>query len=408
MTITADVIIVGAGAAGLTAAHDLINLKDSGLSVVILEARDRIGGRVSKLEGFASDNVPIDLGGEWLATDKSFLDDISGASFTGTLDSTYRAPPSRAVETIPWDPIEYQYNDKDGSWDTPMPRETMQKFVNSTWYDFFYAYLATPDVMDSVIFDCAITTVDHSNVDAPVVANCGDGRSFQAQQIIITVPIPIMKNDVAFIPGLPDEHQDAIDSQDMLAGLKVVMHFQEKFYHDVFMLDEWDYNKESGNYYYNPFYNAAHDLDKPKNVLIGSFYGAFATDYVNLSDEQLLSTMLSELDRVYGNNVASSNLLDSYVYNWNAQEFTRGIYSNGDGAKKAAVLREPTPDGTIIFAGEAIPPEGIYYGYVHGAAYSGRRAADLVTAQPGLTPEPKKETYSDEGRYPFDPSFWNP
>lgn len=43
MSVPADVIIIGAGAAGLTAARALSN---SGLTVVILEARDRAGGRI--------------------------------------------------------------------------------------------------------------------------------------------------------------------------------------------------------------------------------------------------------------------------------------------------------------------------------------------------------------------------
>ena len=56
-----DVIILGAGAAGLTAGYDL---HYSGVSYTILEASDRLGGRLQKLEGFAS--FPIDIGGEWI------------------------------------------------------------------------------------------------------------------------------------------------------------------------------------------------------------------------------------------------------------------------------------------------------------------------------------------------------
>ena len=55
-----DVIVVGAGLAGLTTATALA---DAGLDVRVLEARDRVGGRTFTK---VIDGAPIDLGGEWL------------------------------------------------------------------------------------------------------------------------------------------------------------------------------------------------------------------------------------------------------------------------------------------------------------------------------------------------------
>ena len=61
MAAPADVVVVGAGLAGLAAATRLV---DAGAEVVVLEARDRVGGRTLTLP--AADGTPIDHGGQWV------------------------------------------------------------------------------------------------------------------------------------------------------------------------------------------------------------------------------------------------------------------------------------------------------------------------------------------------------
>lgn len=65
--ITRDVLIVGAGAAGLTAANEL---RKAGLSVAVLEARDRIGGR---LWTDVIDGAMLEIGGQWVSPDQDAL-----------------------------------------------------------------------------------------------------------------------------------------------------------------------------------------------------------------------------------------------------------------------------------------------------------------------------------------------
>ena len=65
--ITRDVVIIGAGAAGLTAANEL---RKAGLSVAVLEARDRVGGR---LWTDVIDGAMLEIGGQWVSPDQDAL-----------------------------------------------------------------------------------------------------------------------------------------------------------------------------------------------------------------------------------------------------------------------------------------------------------------------------------------------
>jgi monoamine oxidase len=66
----ADVIVVGAGLSGLMAARKILNL-DETASVVILEARDRVGGRMFAQQAGGERKGWIDLGGQWLGEDQT-------------------------------------------------------------------------------------------------------------------------------------------------------------------------------------------------------------------------------------------------------------------------------------------------------------------------------------------------
>ena len=55
-----DAVVVGAGYAGLVAAR---KLSEEGCSTVVLEARDRVGGRTHTVE---EAGASVDLGGQWI------------------------------------------------------------------------------------------------------------------------------------------------------------------------------------------------------------------------------------------------------------------------------------------------------------------------------------------------------
>ena len=99
--ITRDVLIVGAGAAGLTAANDL---RKAGLSVAVLEARDRVGGR---LWTDVIDGAMLELGGQWVSPDQDALIDTIDELGLETYsryregDSVYVGPDGQVARASP-------------------------------------------------------------------------------------------------------------------------------------------------------------------------------------------------------------------------------------------------------------------------------------------------------------------
>ncbi|MGV0868963.1 flavin monoamine oxidase family protein [Corynebacterium kalidii] len=70
-----DVVVIGAGPAGLTAAHTLAK---AGKTVTVVEARDRVGGRTWNGTAVADDGTPhfIEIGGQWISPDQTRLTDL--------------------------------------------------------------------------------------------------------------------------------------------------------------------------------------------------------------------------------------------------------------------------------------------------------------------------------------------
>ncbi|MEM6767707.1 MAG: FAD-dependent oxidoreductase, partial [Bacteroidota bacterium] len=199
------VIIVGAGVAGLTAAY-LLNRYN--VPFEIIEAAPIYGGRVKEIRGFA--DFPIDLGAEWIHTHPSILAEIID-------DENVNAE----IDIINYSP-ETLYIWKDGklrkrNFFTNFYAE--HKFKNTSWFDFFEQYIVPP-VRDNIRLNSPINAVDYS-ADKVVLRNI-QGETFEADKVIMTVPLKILQNEfISFFPALPADQKELINAVDMPDGIKI-------------------------------------------------------------------------------------------------------------------------------------------------------------------------------------------
>ncbi|MEX0288045.1 MAG: flavin monoamine oxidase family protein [Flavobacteriaceae bacterium] len=347
------VLIIGAGAAGMTAGY-LLNQR--GIDFQILEASSGHGGRIKTNTDFA--DFPIPLGAEWLHVRRGIFDEIINNPSIEV-----------DVQTTPYDPnVDYalfegmQISMKDVGFTID------QKFVNSSWYHFYEKYVF-PSIRDQISYNQIVTSIDYA--DNRVLVNTSDD-SFSADKVICTVPVKTLQNGaIAFSPALPKSKLDAIEEVTVWDGFKAFIEFSEKFYPAAVA---FDIQPESAGQ--KLYYDAAYGQNSDRHILGLFTVGSGTLPYRELPDGELINFMLNELDSIFDNQ-ASPNYISHITQNWNEEPFIEGAYiHDNEDWRKLRTLGESV-DNTLFFAGSAYT-EGNDWSSVHTAARSAIRAVNEI------------------------------
>lgn len=349
---TGKVLIIGAGAAGMSAGHLLAR---AGVEFEIVEAGPSYGGRIKHTRDFV--DFPISLGGEWLHSEAGELDKMAG-------DTTAALPNLAAYD--PADSAGFY----DGELELYPSEDTDLKFVDSSWLGFFET-LILPGIADRMVFDTQVVLLDHSGPG--IVATDRSGTVYEADAAIVTVPITVLRDgDIEFVPPLPDQKTEALQQARIWSGMKVFIEFSENFYPATLALP--DSATDEGQRLY---YDAAYGQDSDHNVLGLFSVGAQALPYQSRTGDELLSYVLAELDQIF-DGAASRTYIRHISQNWDDEPFIRQAYL-ADNALSATsrTLAESIGD-RLFFAGDAYTKFD-NWSEVHVAARSARDAvADLL------------------------------
>jgi monoamine oxidase len=402
-----DVAIIGAGAAGLGAAHAL---KQSGLSFIVLEARDRVGGRGHTV--MAAPDVVFDLGCGWLhsANENSFVSIAEKLNFEINRDLPpwrERAygkafPPEERSDFIRSldeffqraheaaksgrDSPAARYLEPGNRWN-PMIDAT-STYINGAELDQvsvldFEAYEDTNinwrvrrgygALMEAygaslpLAFNCVVTLIDHSGKRLRIETSQG---TLTADKAIVTVPTNLIADEtIRFHPALPEKVDAATNLPLGLADKVVLALDQAEALPKEGNLRGATMRKEMGTYHIRPF---------GQPCIEGFFGGRFARELEDAGDGAIAAHSIDEIVSFLGNDFRRK-LKPLKESRWAHDPFARGSYSHAlpGHAGKRAVLATPV-DGRLFFAGEATSPN--FFSTAHGARDSGERAAKEVLA----------------------------
>jgi monoamine oxidase len=410
-----DVAIIGAGAAGLGAANAL---KDSGLSIIVLEARDRVGGRAHTIQ--AAPDVVFDVGCGWLhSADKNNFVPIAErlgfeinkdlppwreraygkafpqedrAEFIRALDEFYdraegaaevakRAgrdePANRSLELgNRWNPmidaISTYINGAELDRVSILDMDAYED-TNFNWRvrRGYGALVAAYGVSCPLALNCAVTLIDHSAKRVRIETSRG---TLTADKVIVTVPTNLIADEaIRFSPALPAKVDAARGLPLGLADKVTLALADAEALPKEGNLRAATMRTEMGTYHLRPF---------GQPCIEGFFGGRFARQLEDTGDGAIAAASIDEIVSFLGNDFRRK-LKPLAESRWAHDPWARGSYSHAlpGHAGDRAVLAAPI-DGRLFVAGEATSPN--FFSTAHGARDSGERAAKEVLT--GLKP----------------------
>jgi monoamine oxidase len=433
----ADVIVVGAGVAGMSAALDLAQ---AGLKVAIIEARDRIGGRVFTRRDPVV-NAPIELGAEFihgrppeildrlrdlniepLATtgedwceqdgqltqcdlfsdvdallekmndrgpDESFLDFIQRCCTDVGEETKQRArayitgfhaadPALISVHSLVRGLRADEKIDGERAFRVPGGYVVLIEFLGQQ-----LSRAGVPIHLNTIVQDVRWTTDQ-----AIISCHTDEGhKPYSARQALLTLPLGVLQarpdepGAVRFLPDLPSAKQKALSFLAMGKVMRVTLRFRERF---------WENLRPGGSktladmrfLFSRQQWFPTWWTTMPERLPTITGWAPFhcAQELSGQDATVVLSSACEPLRALF--KMAEQqieDLLESAAYHdWQSDPFSRGAYSyvKAGGGSAQADLATPM-ENTLFFAGEATDVSG-YHATVHGAIASGRRAAQEI------------------------------
>jgi polyamine oxidase len=419
-----DAIIIGAGMAGLSAARKLV---DAGKSVVVLEARERIGGRIhtDRSLGFAAE-----LGANWIhGTTGNPLVDLAKASgaravrfdhdsiavLTGSgrpLDDGSKFAELRQTYDQVIEAVAATCGGKSATdaLEGPLKKAVGEFGLGGSDVDIMNVLLEREFAADyaaapSLLNRCASQMGEAFEGEDLIVINgydrlpnmlaqglnirlgepvesirwtesgvevLSERNRYSANYCICTVPLGVLKaGAIKFDTDLPDTHLEAIERIGFGSFVKAIVTFDNEA---VLPKTNVAFAANKRRVFRN-LVGLSGIAGRP--AVLAYCGGGDAVTASKMSDRQIAQEIAESI--ALSRKSTSSRINSVLVSRWSEDPFALGAYSYPAAATKAddfEALSAPV-DERLYFAGEAASP---YFGTVHGAHLSGNKAADAILA----------------------------
>lgn len=426
-----DTIVVGAGVAGLTAARLLTK---AGRRVVVLEARDRVGGRVWTDR---ADGVATDLGASWIhgiagspvaaaaeafgmrmteftvggyqpdsrpiasygpdgarltdAEAAAFADDIHAVDATllevvaaSAPDASYRDVTETAIARHDWDDeraqrvreyLEHRTEEQYGAWIEHLAAHGLDDdSIAGDEVVFPDGYDALPIALAQgldIRLEHVVSRVDWGAGATVTTARGG----FTADEVVITVPVGVLQSgEFVIAPALPEPVAGALGRLRMNAFEKVFLRFPAVFWDaDVYAIRQQGPEGRRWHSWYD--LTAVHG----EPTLLTFAAGPAAIETRTWTPDQVAASVLEQLRRLFGDAVPEPTRI--HLTAWQDDPFARGSYAYMTvGSTTADHDDLATPVGGVLhLAGEATWTDDP--ATVAAALLSGHRAAENITGR---------------------------